>query len=78
MVYNIINQYSYKFMARIALLLTIAAVLSLGTAFEIQNKTVINWPFNICGQGPWVMKSLTLSAQPSRNLDVQAVAVNLI
>jgi len=74
---NIINQYSYKFMARVALLLTLAVALSLVTAFQIEEKTAINWPFVVCGQGPWNMKSLTLSAQPSRNVDVQIIAVSL-
>lgn len=38
-------------------------------------QSAINWPFTICGTGPWKMTSLTLSAQPSRNVNDEIIAV---
>jgi hypothetical protein len=36
---------------------------------------VVPWPFEICGSGPWTMKSLTLSAVPSRNINDEFIMV---
>jgi len=64
-------------MARLPFLLTLLLIFSLTAAFLIQQKSAINWPFNVCGPGPWKMTALTLSAQPSRNVDVLITAVQL-
>jgi len=64
-------------MSRIALCIAALLLGSLTSAFVIQEKTAINWPFNVCGQGPWKMTALTLSAQPSRNTNCTSIAVQV-
>lgn len=51
-------------------------VMSIGVhSFTISQVGAINWPFTVCGTGPWKMTSLTLSAQPSRNVNDDIIAV---
>lgn len=75
---NIINN-----MARLSILIAIVALFSTSLGFQILTKlptlrqppSAINWPFQVCGAGPWIIKSLTMSANPSRNLNDDIIAV---
>lgn len=62
-------------MARVSCLLAVMLAITVATAFLIQQKTAVNWPFTVCGQGPWKMTALTLSATPTRNIELDVVAV---
>jgi hypothetical protein len=58
--------------------ITLLAVLLLffsSNCFLIQSKTAINWPFTVCGTGPWKMTTLTMSGTPSRNMNDDITAV---
>jgi hypothetical protein len=65
-------------MAKLIILAVILAVLSFSNCFSIKQRSgAINWPFQVCGQGPWTVKALTLSATPSRNINDEIICVRI-
>lgn len=65
-------------MSKLIVFAVVLALLSVSNCFVFKlGKQAINWPFQVCGTGPWTMKSLTLSATPSRNVNDEITAVRI-